>query len=145
MSLLLSRSDLKSITWKEYISSPYWKRFSKKRLDDMDIECAICGKKKWSLYKKKTKKHKAGDKKRNVVLTLHHRNYKNLAVGEDDVIPICRGEHNLIHDIERMQNKHPVFKFIYNYICKHTAWGYEKAEEMLVPDDFVLKKTRVKS
>lgn len=135
---------MKKISWKEYISSPYWKRYSKKILDDMDVACAICGKKKWSLYKKKTKKHKAGDKKRNVVLTLHHRSYDNLGIEQDDVIPICRGEHNLIHDIERMTNKSKVFKFVYDYIEEHTAWGYTKAESMLVPDDFVLKKTRVK-
>lgn len=135
---------MKSITWKDYIESPYWKRHSKKILDNMDIKCAICGKVKWSLYKKKTKKHKVGDKKRNVVLTLHHRSYNNLGVGEDNVIPICRGEHCLIHDIERMTKKSNVFKVVYDYIEEHTAWGYTKAENMLVPDDFVLKKTRVK-
>lgn len=135
---------MKSITWKDYISSPYWKRFSKKTLDDVDICCAICGKVKWSIYKKKTKKHKAGDKKRNVVLTLHHRSYKNLGVGEDDVIPICRSTHNFIHDLERMRTKHPAIQEAYDIVCEKTPWGYEKAESMEVPDDFVLKKTRVK-
>lgn len=135
---------MKVISWKDYMESPYWKRFSKKILDDPEVKCALCGKEKWSIYKVKTKKHKSGDKKRNVVLTLHHRDYFNLGVEEDNVIPLCRGEHNLIHDIERMTQKHPVFAFIYDYICTHTAWGYEKAESMEVPDDFVLKKTRVK-
>lgn len=135
---------MKKISWYEYISSPYWRRFSKSVLDDIDVECAITKKKKWSIYKKKTKKHKPGDKKRNLVLVLHHKNYHNLGVGEDDVIPLTRGIHNLIHDIEKMVNQHPVFKFIYEYICKHTAWDYEKATEIWVPDDFILKQTRKK-
>jgi hypothetical protein len=122
---------MKEISWADYISSPYWKRFSKKILDDMDVKCAITGKVKWSIYKKKTKKHKAGDKKRNVVLTLHHRTYTNLG-------------HNFIHDLERMCSKHPAIQEAYDIICKKTPWRYEKAETMMVPDDFVLKKTRVK-
>ncbi len=134
---------MKEILWKDYIESPYWRRFSKSVLDDKDVCCALCGRPKWAVYKRKTGKHNVGDKRRLIVLTLHHRDYLNLGVGEDNVIPICRGEHTLIHDIERMGSKSDMWKNTYKYICANSSWEYIPSDTLYVPDDFVLKKKRV--
>ena len=136
--------DKKPITWKNYISSSYWKGFSKKKLSDPDIACVICGRKKFTQYKVNSGKHKKGDLRRVLTLTLHHCNYDSLGVGMDNVIPLCRAEHMLIHDIERLSQKQPFWKKIYDIICAETAWAYEKAENLEVPSDFKEKQTRKK-
>lgn len=132
----------KIITHAEYIKSPYWKRFSKKILDDPEVECTMCHRKKWSIYKRATKKHKVGDKKRLIVLNLHHTDYDNLGVGEDHVIPLCRRCHQLAHDIERAARTDEMWQPLYEELKENSAWDYEQAEVYEVPDDFVLSQKR---
>lgn len=134
--------EKKSISWEEYISSSYWKKFSKDKLSDIDVKCVICGRPKFTTYKVNSGKHKKGDKRKLLTLTLHHKDYNNLGVGEDNVIPLCRAEHSLIHDIERLAQSQPFWKKVYDMICEETEWGYEKAENLEVPLDFKEKKSR---
>lgn len=134
---------MKEITHAEYIKSPYWRKFSKSILDDPEVCCAICKRPKWSIYQKKTKKHKAGDKKRLIVLNLHHVNYENLGVGEDNVIPICRRCHILAHDLERAAKQSPeTFGEVYEHLKENTEWDFDPTEKYIVPDDFVLSAPR---
>lgn len=131
------------ITHAQYIKSPYWNKFSKKILDCADVECAMCGRKKWSIYKVNTKKHKVGDKKRLIVLNLHHTSYKELGTGNDHVIPLCRRCHQLAHEIERAARTDAFWSSIYTKMLEETNWDYESAECYEVPDDFVLSKARI--
>jgi len=133
-----------TITHKEYVTSPYWRKFSKKMLDDENVECAMCKRKKWSIYKVNTKKHKKGDKKRLIVLNLHHVNYKNLGIGEDDVLPLCRRCHSLSHDIERAGKSVPFWLLVYKTLLDKSGWRFEPTDKYEVPDDFVLSKKRGK-
>jgi len=132
------------ITHKEYVKSPYWRKFSKKILDDPEVECAMCHRKKWSVYKKNTKKHKKGDKKRLIVLNLHHTDYENLGIGEDHVIPLCRRCHALSHDLERAGRLETLWGKVYDYLVNNSSWDYTSTETYDVPDDFVLSRKREK-
>jgi len=132
------------ISWKDYISSNYWKRFSKKALAESDVACSVCGRKKYSEYKVNTKKKKKGDLKKDLVLTLHHTNYENLGCGCDSVIPMCRAEHDLIHTIERMRGINSLWEKVYQMILENTPWKYTPAKDLEVPDNFNEKKVKVK-
>jgi len=136
---------MKKITHAQYMQSPYWKSFSKKILDDENVECYICHRKKWSVYKKATKKHKIGDKKRLIVLTLHHINYDNLGTGKDNVIPICRRCHQLAHDIEKASHDNEVWVEVYKKLLEISKWEYTKPNFYEVPDDFQLSKSKDKT
>jgi hypothetical protein len=135
---------MKKINHKEYISSPYWRRFSKKILDDPEVECEMCHRKKWSIYKRNTKKHKTGDKKRLIVLNLHHTDYENLGVGEDHVIPLCRRCHSLSHDIERAGSIDTLWGIVYDFLINNSSWDYKQAGLYQVPDELVLSQKREK-
>lgn len=133
---------MKKITHKQYVSSPYWVKFSKKILNDPDVECAMCHRKKWAIYKVNTKKHKAGDKKRLIVLNLHHIDYENLGIGNDHVIPLCRRCHQLSHDIERAGRDDSFWKDIYSKLLEISNWKYTQAEFFEVQDDFILSEKK---
>jgi len=126
----------------EYIKSPYWKRFSKKILDDPEVECAMCHRPKWAVYKVNTKKHKKGDKKRLIVLNLHHTDYEGLGKGEDHVLALCRRCHSLSHDIERAGRVESFWSIVYNALADNSTWEYKSTEMYEVPDDFILSQTR---
>ncbi len=134
----------KIITHKEYVKSPYWRNFSKKILDNPEVECEMCHRKKWSIYKRNTKKHKKGDKKRLIVLNLHHIDYKNLGVGEDNVIPLCRRCHSLSHDVERAGRADTFWGKVYDFLRNNSNWNYTSTEVFEVPDEFILSKQREK-
>lgn len=130
------------ITHKEYIKSPYWGRFSRKILDDPEVECAMCHRKKWAIYKKNTKKNKKGDKKRLIVLNLHHTDYKSLGEGTDHVISLCRRCHMLSHDLERAGRADKIWGRVYDFLIDVSNWDFEPTELYEVPDDFILSKKR---
>ena len=132
----------KQITHKEYVKSPYWRRFSKKLLDDPDVKCEMCKRPKWAIYKKNTKKKSKGDKRRLIVLNLHHTDYLELGLGHDHVIPLCRRCHTLSHDIERAGRIDTLWGKIYDFLINNSDWDYSKAEVFEVPDDFVLSVPR---
>jgi hypothetical protein len=135
---------MKKITHSQYIKSPYWIKFSKKILNDPNVECAMCHRKKWAIYQKATKKHKAGDKKRLIVLNLHHINYNDLGTGNDHVIPLCRRCHQLAHDLEKAGRAESFWKEVYNKLIEISNWEYVQAEYYEVPDDFVLSQSKDK-
>lgn len=136
---------MKIINHAQYIKSPYWVKFSKKLLDNPDVECAMCHRKKWSIYKVNTKKHKAGDKKRLIVLNLHHTDYQELGLGKDHVIPLCRRCHQLAHDIERASRSECFWFEVYEKLVDISCWEYSQAECFEVQDDFVLSVRKDKT
>lgn len=133
---------MKEITHKQYVSSPYWKRFSKKILDDPEVECEMCHRKKWAIYKVNTKKHKKGDKRRLIVLNLHHTDYEDLGIGKDSVIPLCRRCHILSHDLERAGKQETFWGMVYDFLLNNSNWEFNSTEVYEVPDDFVLSQKR---
>lgn len=135
---------MKTITHKEYVKSPYWRKFSKKVLDDPEVECEMCHRKKWSIYKRNTKKNKVGDKKRLIVLNLHHISYEDLGLGIDHVIALCRRCHLLSHDIERAGRIETLWGKVYDFLVNNSSWDFTSTEIYEVPDDFVLSKKREK-
>lgn len=134
----------KQIKHSEYVKSPYWKKFSKEVLDDPEVECEMCHRKKWSIYKVNTKKHKKGDKRRLIVLNLHHTDYDDLGVGNDHVIALCRRCHMLSHDLERAGRLEVFWGLVYNTLLDNSSWEFKPAEWYEVPDDFKLSKPREK-
>lgn len=131
-----------NITHKEYVASPYWKRFSKKLLDDPDVCCAMCKRPKWAIYKINTKKHKKGDKRRLIVLNLHHINYEELGQEKDHVLALCRRCHMLAHDIERAGRTESFWSTVYLSLINNSDWEFTPCEIYEVPDDFILSKKR---
>ena len=116
------------ISLKAYYKSKHWRKFRSTLLDDINVECEICHRKKWSIYKRNTKKHKKGDKKRLITLSVHHKTYKNLGhENREDVLVLCRFCHDLSHSLERasIMSPDPYLK-IYNLLKKLTKWNYEK-------------------
>ena len=118
----------KKTSLKNYYKSSHWRKFRDKLLNDIDVECEICHRKKWAIYKRATKKHKKGDKRRLIVLTVHHKTYKNLGhETREDVLVLCRNCHEIGHSLERSQHHSPEpFKKMYEYYKKLTKWDYEK-------------------
>lgn len=116
------------MTLKSYYSSKYWRSFRSSLLEDIDVKCEICGRPKWSIYKKTTKKHKPGDKKRLITLSVHHKTYKRLGHEKrSDVLCLCRFCHELGHSLQRASELKPdVYSHLYNSFKDTTAWDYEK-------------------
>lgn len=114
---------------KDYYKSKHWKNFRKSLTEPIDAECEICHRKKWTTYKRNTKKYKKGDKRRLLVLVVHHLHYETLGNEErSDVLVLCRRCHNLLHDIERASHQAP-FDQIYTYIKSITKWDYQKRKK----------------
>jgi len=132
------------ITHKEYVKSPYWGRFSKKILNDPEVKCEMCLRPKWAIYKKNTKKNKKGDKKRLIVLNLHHTDYEDLGKGHDHVIPLCRRCHMLSHDLQRAGRLEMIWGKVYDFLVANSNWEFEPTELYEVSDDFILSKKRKK-
>jgi hypothetical protein len=128
-----SIEELRNMSWKEYIASRYWRRFSKKVLDDPDCCCAICGKHRWagvySKGKKKGKPKRADGGKWN----LHHLSYSNLGeevVGEDVMI-LHHSEHDFGHTLEMLaRTKGGVYIELYALFKERTGWEYIKFEHL---------------
>ncbi len=136
---------MKEITHKEYLRSPYWITFSRKKLNEIDVCCSMCGRPKWTHYQINTRKNKKGDRRRIIVLNLHHVNYDNLGKGNDNVIALCRRCHLLAHDIERAARTEDFWAKVYLTLLESSNWEFERGEQKglyIVEDDFKLRTHR---
>lgn len=80
----------------DYYKSKHWIKTRKQYLESYDCACALCGKKKYKKLKNGNFKLVA---KR---FTLHHLNYDHpYAETAKDLIPLCYGCHQLLHEILR--------------------------------------------
>lgn len=116
------------ITLKKYYSGSHWRKLRDGILSNFDVTCSICGRRRWTLYKVNTKKHKKGDRRRLLRFNLHHKTYKNLG-GEHpkDLLPVCQHCHDLCHSIEKAARlNHNVYGPIYQLLLDTTSWEYEK-------------------
>jgi len=115
-------------TLKKYYSSSHWRKFRLALTEDLDAECEICHRKRWGVYKRDTKKHKKGDKKKLLRLSVHHKNYRHLyKETRNDVLTLCSTCHDLFHALEKASNMAPdVYKDIYEFAKAKTKWDYEK-------------------
>ncbi len=116
------------MTLQKYYTTTHWRKFRNSLLQESNVECEICGRRGWTQYLKNTKKHKKGDKKRLITLSVHHKTYKNLGhENREDVLVLCRFCHDLSHSLERasIMSPNPYLK-IYNLLKKLTKWDYAK-------------------
>jgi len=113
---------------KKYYSSSHWRKFRTSLTEDLDCKCEICKRPRWALYKVNTKKHKKGDRKRLLRLSVHHKNYRCLYnETRDDVMTLCTTCHDLMHALEKASQMNPnVYKEGYEFIKAKTGWDYEK-------------------
>lgn len=117
-------------TLQKYYSTSHWRKFRLALTEDMNCKCEICGRPRWTVYKRDTKKNKKGDRKRLLRLSVHHKNYRHLYhETRDDVLLVCNFCHELLHTLEKASNMAPdVYSFPYEWIKANTEWDYEKRQ-----------------
>jgi hypothetical protein len=122
--------ELREMSWKEYINSYYWKRFSKSILDDEDVTCGICDCRRWN--GKYIRGKRKGKRRRLRQFHCHHLNYDNRGkevVGED-VLVLCQKCHETAHSIEALaSSRGGIWEKVYDLVKKLTPWEYEKFEK----------------
>lgn len=86
-------------TIQEYERSPWWKKKSSDILNDKEVKCYVCGRRRWKwLVKAKRWKRMLG-------FSSHHVRYTNVPYEkEEDVIPVCVCCHRLFHDLLRLES-----------------------------------------
>lgn len=120
-------------TLQQYYQSSHWKKFRKSLTDDINCKCEICERPRWTTYKRDTKKHKKGDRKRLLRISVHHKNYKHLYhETRDDVLTLCTTCHSIFHALEKASKMAPeIYKDIYELAKSKTNWNYEKRPKHL--------------
>ena len=120
------------MTYKQYLSSKHWLSLRKKWVyDDFNVCCDICGRRKWTKYKRKTKKgkktYKAGDNRSLLKFAIHHKHYNSLYKEErSDVMILCNRCHILSHDIDLAYHQsNTTFNKPYIWLTS-TGWAYKK-------------------
>ena len=103
------------INIKEYEASPVWKAKSKAILDDKDVECEICHRKRWKYLPRKKKW------KRVLRFSCHHVRYDNINTPEEinDLQILCALEHKTCHEILRLRNMSSMFEEMAKIIEKY--------------------------
>ena len=122
---LPSKEELNDMLWKDYMKSNHWVKF-RKTLDTDDAVCEICGKQKWSFYKRGPQAGKRKSKP-NCKFNTHHKHYNHLGYEtRDDVLYLCCTCHSLFHDIEMAsRTRRGIFTILYNLVLENTPWEYE--------------------
>lgn len=89
---------------KEYEKSPWWSKKSKELLDDKELTCQICSRKRWS-WMPRAKKWK------RIRFVSHHVRYDNVPYEKSgDIMLICWMCHDLFHLLLRLESWGGVFK-----------------------------------
>lgn len=89
---------------KEYEKSPWWSKKSKELLDDKELTCQICGRKRWA-WMPRAKKWK------RIRFVSHHVRYGNVPHEKsDDIMLICWTCHDLFHLLLRLESWGGVFE-----------------------------------
>ncbi len=115
----------------KYYSSTWWKKYRISLTENIDCSCEICGRPRWALYKRDTKKNKKGDRKRLIRISVHHKNYKRLHKEKrDDVMTLCSLCHDYGHMLQRLSVMAPeVYGELYTAFKHKTDWDYEKRDK----------------
>ena len=121
----MAKRKKKTLSLREYYKTDHWKRLRNKLAFGDDAHCEICGAHRWEVYKRGPKK---GQRKSKAVnhIHLHHKNYDNmLNEGKDDLMLLCNSCHKFGHTLERMKNKLPMYKDMYEQFKSKTGWDYK--------------------
>ncbi len=114
------------MTLTKYYKTTWWVKLRNSLLNDFECKCSICGRRRWALYKRKTKKHKVGDRKKLLRFNIHHKHYDTIGKeNRDDLLTLCFFCHDLMHNIERASrlNKN-VYGMIYEMMKENTDWSF---------------------
>ena len=85
-------------TIQEYEKSSWWKHKTSVILNDRNVTCFVCGRKRWK-WLPRAKKWK-----RMLSFSTHHVRYTNIPYEkEGDIIPMCVCCHRLFHDLLRLE------------------------------------------
>jgi hypothetical protein len=88
-----------------YYKTKHWKSFSKYYLENYDCTCDICGRRRWTLYKRGKKK---GKRRLLLRFNVHHLHYNSLYnESREDVLILCRFCHELLHKLSTANNIAP--------------------------------------
>ena len=88
---------------KEYERSPYWAAKSKALLDNKDLVCPICSRKRWKFLPRAKRWKK-------IRFISHHVRYSNVPNEEkSDIMTICWQCHDLFHLLLRLEKLGGVF------------------------------------
>lgn len=120
----LSVKELKTLSWKDYVKTNHWKKFSKSLTDPENVVCDLCGRPRWNgVYVRGKNK---GKRRRLRQFQCHHKNYDH--VGEEtreDVLVLCKTCHSTSHEIATLASACGGFwKQIYDKLKELTPWEY---------------------
>jgi hypothetical protein len=120
----MTLEEIKQLPWKKYISSNHWRKFRDALLNDPDCVCEICGKRRWSFYKKTGERKKKPD----ALFNVHHKHYKHLGEeSREDVMVLCGVEHDFAHTLEMLsKTRKGIYIELYDLFKKKTGWEYTK-------------------
>lgn len=114
--------ELKQLSWKKYIATKHWRTFRDLLLNDVDCECQICKKRRWSLYKKTGERKKKPD----ALFNVHHKHYNKLGEeSREDVMVLCHVCHDFLHTLEVVsRTRGGIFADMYKQVLEQTEWRY---------------------
>lgn len=141
---------MKQISHKLYMKSSWWAKLSRSLLSNPEATCAICGRKRWGVWKKGSvkKKKKPGDPKRLLQMQCHHIKYDRMATDKEheDILILCVQCHETAHIMQKKAKTSTSWKTLYELLCTITPWEYEEnvTKEYLVPDTFKTPTPRTK-
>lgn len=114
------------MTLKQYYKTDHWFKLRNKISYSDDAKCEICGAHRWENYKVGPKKGQRKSKSINH-LHLHHKHYKTmLHESREDLMLLCDSCHKFGHMLEKMKNKHPMYKIMYHEFKQKTGWEFKK-------------------
>lgn len=89
----------------EYEQSDWWRNKSKQLLENKELTCPYCGRRRWVWQPRKKQW------KRNTRFVTHHFTYINVPYEkEDDLVACCYTCHETFHAILRLEKISPIFK-----------------------------------
>lgn len=99
---------------KDYEQSKYWAAKSKALLDNKEVTCAICGRKRWQFLPR------AKRWKRMTRSAVHHIRYTNVP-NEDpsDYMILCNCCHSTFHDLLRYESLGGVYEELASIVKKY--------------------------
>ena len=115
---------------KEYYKTKHWTKLSKKLLEDKEVTCALCGRKRYNKYVRKE------GYKRVLKFAIHHLRYDNIYHEEEhpeDILILCCNCHNLAHDLFRCKNISPMYAELWA-IAEKYGFKFEKGRWFLYSD-----------
>jgi len=117
---------MKKITLRQYYKTQHWADLHKKWAYNDDTACQICGAQRFGFYKVGKNKGKRKPKAENHI-HIHHKHYDSMFNEKrEDVMLLCDSCHKLSHQLERMQNRSPLYKQMYLDFKANTGWEFKK-------------------